>query len=291
MIKHIISLIRVKHWVKNSFLFIPIFFSGDFFNQDKLILLLLGALSFSLVASAIYVLNDFMDISIDKKHPVKKYRPLASGEVSKQIAIVLMFTLLALGIGSSIFINTSFTFLLVTYFVLNLAYSLKLKQIAILDLFIVSSGFIIRIFSGGLIADIPLSQWLVIMILLLSLLMVLGKRRDDLILFQSNKVPLRKASQTYNLEYINACLTMLSGITIVAYLMYTLSEEVVGRLTDNLYLTTVFVIAGIMRYLQIVLVHNESGSPTKILLRDKFIITTLLLWIVSFYFIIYSKYL
>jgi len=288
--KSIIRLLRIKQWVKNLFLFVPTFFAGNLFNNTELKLLFAGVFAFSLVASGVYVINDYRDRHIDRLHPRKKLRPIASGEVKEGTARILMFLLITAGLTLSYFININFFYLVLGYFILNLGYSLGLKNIAILDLFIVAFGFLIRIYSGGIIVDVPITDWLAVMILLLALFLVTAKRRDDLVIRKENgEDAVRKASKSYNLEFINSCLTLLSAVIIVAYLMYTVSPAVVERFeSTHLFVTAIFVIAGIMRYLQITFVEQDSGSPTSILYRDKFILITILCWIVSFYLIIYA---
>jgi decaprenyl-phosphate phosphoribosyltransferase len=285
----IIKLIRPKEWIKNGFIFIPSFFAGDLFNLNELLRLALAAAAFSLVASGVYVLNDFNDRAVDRLHPKKKNRPLASGKVSESTAIALMVGLFVTGGLMAFFVEVSFFYMLLIYLGVNVLYSFGLKNVAILDLFIVASGFIIRIYGGGMVAHVPVSHWLSIMILLSALLLVIAKRRDDILITTETGGVVRKSSQTYNLEFINSCLTLLSAVIIVAYIMYTFSPEVTSRFkSDYLFSTTIFVIAGIMRYLQITFVEGNSGSPTSLLYKDKFIILTLIGWLITFYIIIYA---
>jgi decaprenyl-phosphate phosphoribosyltransferase len=286
----IIKLIRVKDWAKNGFLFLPLFFAGELFNTARYMPLLLGFIAFSFVASSIYVINDYRDIEDDQKHPVKKNRPLASGAVSKATAIIILIVLLAGGFSIAWFVRDKFVFVLGLYFLLNLAYSFGLKKIPILDIMILAIGFVLRIKAGSVIALTPLSEWIVIMVFLLAIFMATGKRRDDVLLKIESGVDMRKASKGYNLEFLNVLLALISAVIIVAYFMYTMSPEVKERLgTYRLYYTCLFVMAGIMRYLQIIYVSADSGSPTKILYKDRFIQITILLWIASFISIIYFK--
>lgn len=288
-VRSIIHLIRVRHWVKNLFLFIPSFFAGHLFKTEELILVGIGALAFSLVASAVYVINDYRDRAVDRLHPKKKFRPIASGEIGPATAWTLIVVLIAAGFFIAAALEMAFFYLLLTYFVMNLGYSFGLKNIPIVDLFIVSLGFLLRIYSGGVIADLPITHWLSIMILLLALFLIIAKRRDDLLLNEKNGCVVRKSTQAYNLDFINSCITLLSAVVLVAYVMYTVSPEVTERFnSDYLFITTIFVIAGIMRYLQIVFVEKKSGSPTRIFIRDKFILATIAGWILSFYLIIYA---
>lgn len=284
----IVHLIRPTHWIKNLFLLIPVFFAGSIFQFKHLEAITLGILSFSLIASSVYIINDFKDIEVDRIHPLKKLRPLASGAVNKSTAIFLIVAFVLSGLLLAYLLNPIFAILLCCYLALNIAYSFGLKNIPIVDLFIVSLGFLIRIYSGGVLSGVEVSHWLSIMVLLLSLFLVLAKRRDDLVLQATSTSVIRKASSSYNLEFINACLTIFAAVIVVSYIMYTVSAEVIAHFNSSyLFATTVFVIAGIMRYLQITLVEQNSGSPTSILVKDKFILITILLWIISFYIIIY----
>ncbi|MBP9104712.1 MAG: decaprenyl-phosphate phosphoribosyltransferase [Chitinophagaceae bacterium] len=285
-----IKLLRPKDWAKNLFLFIPLFFAGEFTNTDKIIQLIWGFLSFSFIASSIYIINDYMDIEDDRKHPVKKNRPLASGAVKKSVALVIFFVLLIGGFLMAWWIRDKFLFVLGLYFLLNMGYSFGLKAIPVLDILILSAGFIFRIKAGSIITYTALSEWIMIMVFLLALFMAIGKRRDDVLLKLSSGTEMRKAVKGYNLEFLNVLLGLVCGVIIVAYLMYTMSEETIERLgSRRLYYTCLFVIAGIMRYLQIIFVAGDSGSPTKILYKDLFIKIVLLLWIASFAGIIYMK--
>lgn len=287
-VKSCLILLRPKHWVKNLFLFVPLFFSGHLFQRENLSGLLLGFISFCIIASSIYVINDLRDIESDQKHPEKCKRPLASGAISKNQAIILFIICMLAGFLLAFFIQPKFLFILSIYFFLNLGYSFGLKNISILDILIVSAGFVLRIKAGGAIAFIAISHWLMIMVFLLALFMAIAKRRDDILLKLSSGRDMRKAIKGYNLDFLNTCLALVSAVIIVAYLMYTVSPEVIQRLgTYKLYYTSLFVIAGLMRYLQLTYVEKDSGSPTKLLYKDRFLQITILLWLISFYFLIY----
>jgi len=281
------KLIRVKHWVKNLFIFIPLFFAGQVFDLALYSRLIPGFFAFSFIASAIYILNDYRDREVDRLHPKKKLRPLASGKANLTVSLFLMGFLILVGLSAAWYLDRAFFAVLSVYLAINIAYTYGLKNISILDIFLVASGFLFRVYSGGILIGVGISHWLAIMIMLLSLFLALAKRRDDLVIGQNGGV-LRKSSRNYNLVFINSCLTLFAGIIIVAYIMYTVSPEVTSRLnTEWLFATTAFVIAGLMRYLQITFVEENSGSPTSLLLRDKFLILTLLAWIITFYLIIY----
>ncbi len=282
-----IKLLRPEQWAKNTFLFVPAFFAGALLEPYVFSRLAVSFLCFSGMASAIYILNDYRDIDSDQQHPTKCKRPLAAGDVSPLVALVAMGIIATGALLVAFWLNPYFFAVLLVYAGLNVAYSFGLKHVSILDILIVAFGFLLRTVAGGLVADVPVSQWLVIMIFLLALFLALAKRRDDLLIGKSSGRLMRKSVKNYTLEYVNACLTMLAGIIIVSYLMYTISDEVVGRLGDHLYFTSIFVIAGMMRYLQISLVENNSGSPTKLLYTDRFTQLTLLAWLMSFFALIY----
>jgi len=274
-------LLRIHHWSKNSFLFIPAFFAGVLADWNMLILLTQGFFCFSLVASAVYIINDYRDIEKDRLHPTKKNRPLASNKVGKPTAIALIFICVAAGLSWGFLLNQNFAIAMILYVVINLLYS-------ILDTVMVASGFLIRTLAGGWLAQVEISQWLVIMVFLLSFFLAMAKRRDDLILFQEGQAPLRASSRNYTIEFLNTILSVLSGVIIVSYIMYTISEEVVRHLGNRyIYITALFVFAGLMRFLQITMVEKRSGSPTRIFLTDPFIQITVAGWGLCFAILIY----
>ncbi len=288
--KAYIQLIRPKDWAKNSFLFIPLFFAGEIFNKEILLEELMGFFCFSFVASGIYIINDYRDIADDQLHPVKRKRPLASGAVSKTTAIIMSALLIITGLTAAWFIRDKFFFVLALYFLLNIGYSFGLKNISILDIIIISIGFVLRVKSGAVIARIGLSEWLVIMIFLLALFMAMAKRRDDVLIKISSGTDMRKSVKGYNLEFINTAISLICAVILVSYLMYAMSPETMARLnTYRLYYTSLFVIAGVFRYLQLIFVQQDSQSPTKILYKDRFIQACIVLWVFSFYIILYAK--
>jgi len=244
------------------------------------------------MASSIYIINDYRDLEDDRKHPEKCKRPLASGKVNPQLAILIAIILVIAGTIIGYAVDPSFEFLTVLgiYFLMNLAYSFGLKNIAILDILILAAGFVLRIKGGAIIAKVDVTTWLTIMTFLLALFMAIAKRRDDMLLKISTGNDMRKSINGYNLDFLNIMLALFSAIIIVAYIMYTVDNGTMIRLqTYRLYYTSLFVMAGVMRYLQITFVEHKSASPTEILYRDRFIQFTILLWILSFYAILYLK--
>jgi decaprenyl-phosphate phosphoribosyltransferase len=290
--KYYIRLLRPKDWAKNLFLIVPSFFAGQAFISSRIPHILEGFIAFCFFASGIYIINDYRDIEDDRKHPVKSNRPLASGTVKKPAAVILCISLFILGSFLGYLADPSllFLFILGLYFVVNLFYSFGLKNIAILDILILSSGFVLRVKGGAAISKVDTSEWLIIMTFLLSLFMAIAKRRDDLLLKDSTGTDMRKSMSGYNLDFLNTLLGLSSAIIIVAYINYTISPITVQRLgTYRLYYSALFVIAGLMRYLQITFVLKKSGSPTEILFKDFFIQVTLVLWVLSIYAILYLR--
>jgi 4-hydroxybenzoate polyprenyltransferase len=289
-----IKLLRPKDWAKNLFIFIPSFFAEQFFDLHNFFRLVLAFVAFSFMASCIYIVNDYRDIEDDRKHPVKRNRPLASGRVKKGTGLCIAILLFVTSILIAYFLNPSlqFLFILGLYFTLNVAYSLGLKNIAILDILILAAGFVLRVKAGAVVTipKVDTSEWLIIMTYLLALFMSIAKRRDDLLLKMETGNDMRKSISGYNLDFLNTMLALFSAIIIVAYIMYTVSGQTYLRLgTHRLYYTSVFVIAGILRYLQITFVLKKSGSPTEILYKDRFIQCTLFLWVLSIYGILYLR--
>jgi decaprenyl-phosphate phosphoribosyltransferase len=285
-----LKLLRPKDWAKNLFLFVPLFFGGEIFNLTKLIDVSCGFVAFCCIASSIYIINDYRDREDDRKHPTKCTRPLAAGTVSPSAALIICGLLIIGGFGVAWWIREKFLVVLAIYFLINLAYSLGLKAIAILDIMLLAAGFVLRIKGGSVISYVPLSEWIIIMVFLLAVFMAIGKRRDDVLLKLSSGTDMRKSIKGYNLELLNTLLALVCSVIIVAYFMYTMSPETIRNTgSTRLYYTCVFVLAGIMRYLQIIYVVADSGSPTKILYKDRFIQITLFLWIASFILLLYAK--
>lgn len=286
-----LKLLRPKDWAKNLFLLIPSFFASKLFYPGHLNVLLGGIVAFSFLASSIYIVNDYRDIEDDKKHPEKSKRPLAAGKVSKSAALIICFLLLVGGMLLGYWLDQSlkFVFVLTIYYLLNLGYTFGLKTISILDILIVATGFVLRVKGGAILTRVDTTEWLIIMTFLLALFMTIAKRRDDVILKLSTGTDMRKAVKGYTLEFLNIMLGLFCAIIVVAYINYTVSGALYREFGHRLYYTSLFVIAGIMRYLQITFVLNKSGSPTEILYKDRFIQLTIILWIASFYIILYLK--
>lgn len=286
-IKHYLQLMRIHQWVKNFFIFLPLFFSFKMDHISLLIADLWAFVGFCLIASSIYIINDWNDIATDRLHPEKRNRPLASGAINKKEALLMILSLVAVGVSVYIFVLVNYIALalLVSYFILNIFYSLRLKHIPVIDISIVAIGFVIRIFIGGVVTDTPLSRWIVVMTFLLAIFLALGKRRDDVVIYEETGDKVRKNVDGYNIPFLNVAIVVVAAVMMVAYIMYTISQEVTERNGDNLYLTSFFVFVGLFRYLQIIFVEDRSGNPTLIFLKDNFIRIIIILWIISFFVI------
>ncbi len=289
------KLLRIEQWVKNAFVFVPLFFSGGITNIDLLLKSIFAFIIFSLAASSVYILNDYNDIESDKKHPEKRRRPLASGAISKRKALsiltILIITDIVLVTFAGIYFHQNywkFSFIIAFYVIMNLAYTLKLKHVAIVDIFIIATGFVLRVLAGGYITGIYISQWAILLTFTLALVLAIGKRRGELINAEiSGKT--RKALDGYNVQFADIALSISITLAIVCYLMFTLSAEVQTRFHQGVFYTVVFVVFAFLRYLQQTLVYNRTESPTKIVYRDRYIQVTLLLWVVVYLILIYFK--
>jgi len=287
-IKHILSLMRFEQYIKNLFIFLPLFFAMKITDTALLLNTAIAFIAFSVTASAIYTLNDYQDIEEDRQHPKKKNRPLASGEISKHQAVIIMAVLAALGFGLMATLSWSAVGILAAYVLMNITYSFWLKHVAILDVTIIAMGFVLRLFIGSVVTGIALSMWIVVMTFLLALFMALAKRRDDVLIFLETGKKMRKVVDGYNLQFLDTAMAIMASVVIVAYTIYTTSDAVLERLhSEYLYLTALFVILGVLRYLQVAFVLKDSGSPTKIVLKDRFMQLTLLGWAISFAWILY----
>ena len=291
--KALFILIRPHQWIKNVFVLLPAFFGGTLLDVSGITAAVVAFFAFSLTASSVYCFNDIIDVEDDRRHPVKCHRPIASGAISVGMARVLMVLMILLAIALLPLLGSFETMrdvalVLLAYYVLNLCYCARLKQYAILDVCIIAFGFVLRVLAGGFATGTRVSHWLVLMTFLLTLFLSFAKRRDDVLrMNETGKAP-RKNTIRYNLTFINQAITITTSVTMVSYIMYTVSPEIVGRFhTDKLYLTTVFVLLGLLRYIQLTVVDEKSGDPTKIMLRDRFIQCVAAAWLFTFLFLIY----
>ena len=289
---HYIQLLRPLQWLKNLFVFAPIFFSSNLLKWELFWPTLIAFVSFCLISSSIYCFNDLRDVDADRMHPKKCKRPIASGTVSVMggYTMMLICTIGALAIlPFSQSPNLPYLYLIIgAYWVMNIAYCLRLKQYALIDVTIIAIGFVMRVLIGGLTTDIWISHWLVMMTFLVTLFLAFTKRNDDYRIYEQTGQKPRVSITGYNKTFINEATAIVASVTMVCYIMYTMSEEVITRMgTRYVYLTSGWVLAGMLRYLQNMIVFGLSGSPTKSLVKDHFVQFCILGWLASFFVIIY----
>lgn len=287
-----VQLIRPAQWVKNVFVFVPLFFNRSITDLHYLLPTAVAFLAFCLISSSVYCLNDIQDVERDRLHPLKRLRPIASGAMSVAEGWTLMLACILGSVALTFAAGTHHWRLLgviLGYLVLNLAYSYKLKHYTIVDMIIIATGFVLRLFACGMTCGIELTPWLVLMTFLLALFLAFAKRRDDVVLYEETGQVARQGVEHYNLDFMNQSIGFIAAITMVCYILYTLSDEVLRNFQSRyLYLTSVWVLAAIIKYLQITIVDVKSGSPTKVLLHNRFIQLCIVGWIVSFAIIIYA---
>ena len=291
MIKSALKLIRPKQWLKNVFVMMPMFFGGSLMNTQAIYAAVVTFFAYSFIASSVYCFNDIIDVEYDRRHPVKCHRPIASGAITLTQAYGLMALMFFLSMATLLLLRVNMWVvggIILFYYVLNLTYCAWLKQHAIVDVCVVAFGFVLRLLAGGEATEVTLSKWLVLMTFLLTLFLSFAKRRDDVIRMEETGEAPRKNTIRYNLTFINQAITITASVTLVCYIMYTVSPEVTARAhTEYLYLTTIFVLLGLLRYIQLTVVDKRSGDPTKIMLRDRFTQVVVLLFALSFFLIIY----
>jgi len=272
------KLLRAKQYLKNLFIFLPLFFAGKIANSQLLANTVLAFLIFSLISSSVYIFNDIFDLEEDRRHPVKKNRPLAAGFIKPQTAIKTAALLFLTGSVGAYLLNTYFFALILVYAAVNAAYTLKLKRAAIIDVVIIASGFVFRILAGGIVTGVTLSMWIVLLTFLLAMFLALAKRTDD---FTANP-------DQYTKEFLASAINIIASVVIVSYIMYTCSAEVIARAhSDKLYLTTIFVIVGLLRYLQRMSGPGKNKCPTEALIDDSSLQLCILGWLGSLAIFIY----
>jgi 4-hydroxybenzoate polyprenyltransferase len=274
----LLKLLRPYSWIKNLFIFVPLFFAKDLFIYTKLTTVILAFIVFCITASSVYILNDFFDREQDRKHDTKKNRPLASGTVSVKSAITLLSCLLIIDAYLVYFFIPQIFWFIGLYFLLNILYSKYLKRIAVLDILVVSSFYFIRIMVGGIAAGVPISHWLLVCIIFISLFLIVGKRLAEF--SQDDK---RIVLLEYTPEFLNAMLVISATLTIISYSLYS-----VFVLDSGLAIFSIFlVLLGIIRYLFLVFTTHKAEYPEKVIVTDKIIFVSSIVWVFTMYFIIY----
>ncbi|KUG25521.1 ubia prenyltransferase [hydrocarbon metagenome] len=280
-------LLRISHWIKNLFVFVPILFSKHLFEWIYFSEVLLAFITFSLTASMVYVFNDLMDIEFDRQHPVKKYRPIANGSIKPLQAKVILVILYVIIISFLTQLNWEFTYALAGYILINFLYTVKLKDIIIVDLFCIASGFMLRVLAGAFVVDIYVSNWLILTTIFLALFLAVMKRRSELVAYDGNNST-RIVLKDYSEKFIDQISAIAAGGLIICYALYSVSERTAEQFgTDFFVFTTLFVVFGIFRYMFLVIKKSKGENPTEIMLTDFPMIINTALYIFVIISIIY----
>lgn len=285
----IIRLIRPLQWLKNGFVFAPLIFAKHLFDTDYTLKAFLAFVAFSLTSSTIYVVNDIFDREADALHPVKKNRPIASGEISVLMAIAIALSLLSAAFIVTQFLPIEFLYIILIYVFIQLFYSYSLKHVVILDLFIIATGFMLRMIGGAYAIQVVISHWIVITTLFVSLFLAASKRRAELVMIQKQQIQTRRrVLQEYSVQFLDAMLIVTTTGMAISYSLYTMAEKTIAIFhSEYLIFTTVFVLFGIFRYLFLVMIKNEGENPTAILAKDAPTAINIFLWLISCIGIIY----
>lgn len=284
-IKEYTKLLRIKHYIKNFLIFLPIFFGREIFDKSKLCNAILGFVCFCSISSAVYIFNDYRDIDKDRAHPTKKNRPLASGRISKKVAIITIIICLCIAlIGSMMIGNINGAICLYLYLVLNILYSLGMKNMPIIDIAILASGFVIRVFYGGFITNITISKWLYLVITTGSLYMGLGKRRNELkrmIAGGERKFETRNVLKYYNEAFLDKNMYVCMGLTNVFYAMWTI------EMPNNKISWTVPAFFIILMYYSLDIEGDSEGDPIEVIFKDRVLICIVAIYFICIFYLIY----
>lgn len=280
--------LRPKQWTKNLFIFAGIFFSLNFLNFYMVLKAIFAFLIFCLLSGSGYMLNDLTDLEQDKHHPVKSHRPLASGKLRASHSYIALIIFIPFSLVMSYYLSPSFFLIALAYFLLQLAYSFFLRNIVILDIFAIAFGFVLRVVAGAVVINVEISSWLLICTILLALFLGLSKRRHELIMLEEKAKEHRKVLEEYKPHLLDQMISAVTGSTIIAYALYTMSEQTIKRFgTRNLIFTIPFVLYGIFRYLYLIYRRRAVGNPEDILATDKPLLIDIFLWVVAVGIILY----
>lgn len=289
MITNVLKAMRPRQWGKNIFIFVALVFSKNVFNVEMFLTALSAFFIFCFLSGGIYIFNDIIDKEKDRLHPLKSKRPIASGELSENNAYIFMFFLIIISILASFFININFAYISILYILIQVFYSISLKNVVILDIFCVSSGFFLRVIAGALAIIVPVSSWLLICTFFVSVFITLAKRRHEILILEETAGEHRKVLRDYNTLLLDQMISVVTSSTVVSYAVYTLSEETIAKMhTTNLKYTIPFLLFGIYRYLYIVYLKKEGGSPESIFFKDLPFQINMILYVVSVILILYT---
>jgi 4-hydroxybenzoate polyprenyltransferase len=279
---------RPREWSKNLLVFSGVVFSKSLLDPNNLRLSLLGFLVFCSAASGIYIFNDLCDLTADREHPTKRNRPIASGSLNVNLARFAMTALLLIAMTGSLALGYMFALVIAVYLVTCIGYSLRLKDVVILDVIIIASGFVLRAVSGAVLIGVSASEWLVLCTSMVALLIGFGKRRHELVLLEEKAGGHRKNLSEYSLPFLDALMNICAGAAVITYALYTRADETVARVGSTAMLLTIpFVVYGVFRYLFLIHKRKVGGDPVQILFSDRPTQLNLLLWISAAGLVIY----
>lgn len=282
--------LRPRQWVKNCVIFAALLFSHTLLEPTHLWRSMAAFFLFCAISSAVYILNDILDLENDRMHPTKSKRPIAAGEISVGQAAAFGVVLAVAALGLSWLLSPSFALLTLLYLVSNMLYSVWLKKVVIVDVMIISSGFVIRAVAGGVVIGVQVSAWLILCTILLSLFLGFTKRRQELAQLESQAVNHREILREYSVVFLDQMISIVTAATLVAYFLYTLAPETRAKLgTPYLPLTIPFVLYGIFRYLYLVHQRNMGENPTGALYADRPLFIDILLWAVTVFAVLYLR--
>lgn len=283
MASALVRTLRIKQWIKNLFVLAALVFTQNFHDPDLTARALVAFGLFCLLSSAIYLVNDVIDIKGDRQHPVKKSRPIAAGLISIPFALTLSGLLvLFVCLTGYLVLGGVFLVICLVYWILNLLYSSILKHVVILDVLLVSVGFVLRAMAGSAAIGVEISSWLLLCTILLSLFLALSKRRHELVLLDENATHHRAILKEYTPYLLDQLIAVVTASTLMAYALYTMDLEVQAHLgTDQLIFTTPFVIYGIFRYLYLVHRKDQGGDTSEMIVTDKPFALNIFLWALS----------
>jgi 4-hydroxybenzoate polyprenyltransferase len=265
----LIKTLRPKQWIKNGFVFVPLIFDVKLFQTEPFSRTLAGFVMLCLISGTVYLINDLIDIDKDRQHPTKRNRPLPSGQLSKSVALAVAILIPAIVLPMSFFLDAAFGLIITGYLVLQIAYSLWLKNQVIIDVMVVAAGFVLRVAAGvTLVHAERFSPWLYVFTTLLALFLTLGKRRQEIMLLKSEARNARTILDHYSLPFLDEMMAVVTAGTVMTYALYTFSAP---NLPENhtMMLTIPFVIYGIFRYLYVIHIQGDGGAPDEVVLTDR----------------------
>lgn len=307
ILRDYLRLLRPRQWIKNLAIFAAITFNGQLFSEDIFPAVVAGFIVFCATSSAIYVINDIFDIQKDRLHPFKRFRPLANGDISLTAAVIVALLLGGGAIMASLFISPAFFLVTMVYLLLQISYSMLLKNIAVIDILALAGGYILRVYAGEFLSGFHISVWLLLTTISLSLFLATGKRRSELTLVSKQTsaqiAAMRKSLSHYSERLLDVYASMFATSTFISYTLFTFLENSRGAAISNdllfpdylpsylqrkwLMITIIPVVYGLMRYLQDIYEKHEGESPEKVLLSDKPLLATIVIWVFLVIFIVY----